>query len=148
MNTPTKTVTIGIDYTQIAKAVMAEIAMAIAGRTTEVALPFARCRMQELAIAKSQTACMAICSTLSGYIAGYTADSDGMEIDIMLPATMTDTEAHIVASRIEEAITARVVAEFIASIPDFAREAQQSQAYARHATSSLKQLLCKFTVKA
>ena len=74
MDTTNRTLTIGIDYSQIAKSVMARIAMAVAGRQAETALPFTRCRLQELAAINAQTACKEICSTLAGYVTDYTID--------------------------------------------------------------------------
>lgn len=139
----TRTLSVGIDYAQLTKEIMATLAISTACRADEQtpALPFNRCRLNELAAIKAQAACTSLCSALGGYIAKMAGDSQSATIDFMLPSALPETASRLIAQRIDQYIALSVVHEFLASSPHLAAEMHKCHADRQRALSSLRQLL-------
>lgn len=141
-NTQTLSLTVGIDYAETAKSIMAELAIITACRPPEErTIPLANCRMKELIATKTEAACDSVCASLSGYISDVKTEDDTFLIELQLPHCISHTAQHTIAARMEETIILTVLAGLLSGSAWLNDELDKCQSRRAKALSSLRQLL-------
>lgn len=154
MNTMQHTITIGIDFDEVAKEVTAQLAVAVAGRQDDgqavagrqddgqaAAPPFTGCRFGELAALKAKETCTALLGAIAGYATAFGTEGGVATIELVLPGTATAIVQQLIAARVGEAVAQRTAADLLASVPQFAVEHEQCLERYAKAMSALRQLL-------
>ena len=144
MNTMQHTITIGIDFDEVAKEVTAQLAVAVAGRQDDgqaAAPPFTSCRFCELAALKAKETCTALLGAIAGYATAFGTEGGVATIELVLPGTATAIVQQLIAARVGEAVAQRTAADLLASVPQFAVEHEQCLERYAKAMSALRQLL-------
>lgn len=140
-NTQTLSLTVGINYAETAKNIMAELAIIAAGRPEEKTLPLANCRIRELAAAKSGEACNSLCAMLSGYVTESRHEAGTFTIELRLPCHITPSVQRTLAARIDEAVTLTVMTKLLSGSQWLADELHECRSRLDKTVSSLRQLL-------
>lgn len=144
MNTMQHTITIGIDFDEVAKEVTAQLAVAVAGRQDDgqaAAPPFTGCRFGELAALKAKEACTALLGAIAGYATAFGTEGGVATIELVLPGAATAIVQQLIAARVGEVVAQRTAADLLASVPQFAVEHKQCLERYAKAMSALRQLL-------
>ncbi len=141
-NTQTLSLTVGIDYAETAKSIMAELAIITACRPPEErTIPLANCRIKELIATKTEAACDSVCASLSGYISDVKPEDDTFLIELQLPHRISHTAQRTIAARMEETIILTVLAGLLSGSAWLNDELDKCQSRRAKALSSLRQLL-------
>ena len=141
-NTQTLSLTVGIDYAETAKSIMAELAIITACRPPEErTIPLANCRIKELIATKTEAACDSVGASLSGYISDVKPEDDTFLIELQLPHRISHTAQRTIAARMEETIILTVLADLLSGSAWLNDELDKCQSRRAKALSSLRQLL-------
>lgn len=134
------TLTIGIDYAEIAKEISAQLAIATAGHP-DAPQP-GNCRLKELTVLKAKNACIWLSTALAGYTTEFNVTNGNMAtIELALPVAMKSSTQRLIALHAKDVIAQTVISDFLTSIPQFAPELRLSTSIRNKALSSLRQLL-------
>lgn len=141
-NTQTLSLTVGINYAETSKSIMAELAIITACRPPEErTIPLVNCRMKELIATKTEAACDSVCASLSGYISDVKTEDDTFLIELQLPHCISHTAQRTIAARMEETIILTVLAGLLSGSAWLNDELDKCQSRRAKALSSLRQLL-------